>query len=52
MIQGKKLRVIRMLKTKLLNNTITKYSNEERIMLIDRLTKQEENESTTTKTTK
>ena len=50
MIQDKKLRVIRMLKTKLINNTITKYSDEERIMLIDRLTKQE-NESTTTKTT-
>lgn len=47
MIKNKKLRVIRMLKTKLLNNTITKYSDEERIMLLDRLTKQEENESTT-----
>ena len=38
------LRVIRMLKTKLINNTITKYSDEERRILIDRLTKKQENE--------
>ena len=38
------LRVIRMLKTKLINHTITKYSDEERRILIDRLTKKQENE--------